>query len=31
MKKELLSLLLLFLIIFFAVGLFSFHADDPAI
>jgi S-DNA-T family DNA segregation ATPase FtsK/SpoIIIE len=31
MKKELLSLLLLFLIIFFAVSLFSFHADDPAI
>jgi S-DNA-T family DNA segregation ATPase FtsK/SpoIIIE len=31
MKKELLSLLLLFLIIFFAVSLFSFHADDPAV
>lgn len=31
MKKELLSLLLLFLIIFFAVSLFSFHGDDPAI
>jgi len=31
MKKELLSLLLLFLIIFFAVSLFSFHADDPSI
>lgn len=31
MKKELISLLLLFLIIFFAVSLFSFHAQDPAI
>jgi DNA segregation ATPase FtsK/SpoIIIE, S-DNA-T family len=31
MKKELISLLLLFLIVFFAVSLFSFHAQDPAI
>ncbi|MDZ7667249.1 MAG: DNA translocase FtsK 4TM domain-containing protein [Desulfotignum sp.] len=31
MKKELLSLLLLFLVILFAVSLFSFHADDPAV
>jgi S-DNA-T family DNA segregation ATPase FtsK/SpoIIIE len=31
MRKELTSLLLLFLIIFFAVSLFSFHADDPAV
>lgn len=31
MRKELISLLLLFLIIFFALSLFSFHAQDPAI
>ncbi len=31
MRKELISLLLLFWVIFFAVSLFSFHAQDPAI
>jgi S-DNA-T family DNA segregation ATPase FtsK/SpoIIIE len=31
MKKELISLLLLFLIILSAVSLFSYHAQDPAI
>ncbi len=31
MKKELISLLLLFLIILSAVSIFSYHAQDPAI